>query len=115
MADELLSLPLPADYAPLLMSTEQQKQRTQQALLPLLFWQGLDAALFSWRMGERTMSAVRIPIYPAKFAILAGVAVLMTQLLVDLVAGAQQALRGPAHGRPGAGGAPPAPERGVSV
>ena len=80
----------------------------------LLFWQGLDAALFSWRMGERTMSAVRIPIYPAKFAILAGVAVLMAQLLVDLVAGARQAVGGPAADRAGAGGAPPAPDTGVS-
>ena len=32
----LLSLPLPADYAPLTMSPEQQKQRTLQALLTIL-------------------------------------------------------------------------------
>ena len=59
----------------------------------LLFWQGLEAALFSWRIGERTMSAVRIPIYPAKFAVLAGVGVLMVQLLIDVVASARRAFR----------------------
>jgi class 3 adenylate cyclase/predicted ATPase len=32
----LLSLPLPAEYAPLMMSPEQQKQRTLQALLTIL-------------------------------------------------------------------------------
>ena len=85
------------------------------AFFALLFWQGLDAALFSWRMGERTMSAVRIPIYPAKFAILVGAAVLMAQLLVDLVAGARQAFGGPVTDRAGAGGAPPAPDTGLSV
>jgi predicted ATPase len=32
----LLSLPLPADYVPLLLSPEQQRQRTLQALLTIL-------------------------------------------------------------------------------
>ena len=62
------------------------------AFFALLAWQGLDAAAFSWRTAEATMSAVRIPIYPAKFAIVLGVAVAMLQLAVDLVDSAATAL-----------------------
>lgn len=65
----------------------------------VLFWQGLEAATFSWRIGERTLSVVRIPIYPAKFAILAGVGVLMMQLLVHLAERTRDALsRAPREG-----------------
>jgi TRAP-type C4-dicarboxylate transport system permease small subunit len=59
----------------------------------LLVWQGLDAAAFSWRTAEATMSAVRIPIYPAKIAIVLGVAVAMLALALDLVDGVREACR----------------------
>lgn len=55
------------------------------AFFGLVFWQGLEAAAFSWRIKESTMSFVRIPIYPAKFAILVGAGLMMLQLVVDLV------------------------------
>ncbi len=58
----------------------------------LLFWQGFTAAMFSWAIQESTLSVVRIPIYPAKFSILAGVAVMMAQLLIDLVDSLRAAL-----------------------
>jgi TRAP-type C4-dicarboxylate transport system permease small subunit len=58
----------------------------------LLLWQSLDAAAASWGMRESTLSVVRIPIYPAKLAIVLGVAVAMLQLLVDFVASARAAL-----------------------
>jgi TRAP-type mannitol/chloroaromatic compound transport system permease small subunit len=63
------------------------------AFFGLLFWQGLEAATFSWRIRESTMSAVRIPIYPAKFAILLGAAISMLQLVVDIVESARAAVR----------------------
>lgn len=59
----------------------------------LLFWQAIHAATFSWRVGERTMSVVRLPIYPAKFAILVGVGIVMAQLLIDLYESVRDALR----------------------
>lgn len=58
----------------------------------LLLWQSLHAAVASWRMAESTLSVVRIPIYPAKLAIVLGVAVSMLQLLADLGASVRAAL-----------------------
>jgi len=58
----------------------------------LIFWQGYQAAMFSWQIKERTLSVVRIPIYPAKFSILVGVAVMSAQLLIDLVESLRAAL-----------------------
>lgn len=62
----------------------------------LLFWQGIDVATSSWRVRESTLSLVRLPIYPGKFAILAGVGILMAQLLIDLFQSVREALsKGP--------------------
>ena len=61
------------------------------AFFGLVFWQALEAAAFSWRVKESTMSLVRIPIYPAKFAILVGAGLMMLQLVLDLVEGARTA------------------------
>ena len=58
----------------------------------LVFWQGIEAFSFSWRVKESTMSVVRIPIYPAKFAILLGAALTMLQLLVDLIESTRAAI-----------------------
>jgi len=58
----------------------------------LVFWQGLDAFSFSWRVKESTMSLVRIPIYPAKFAILLGAALTILQLVVDLIESTRAAI-----------------------
>jgi len=63
------------------------------AFFGLVFWQGVGVAEFSWRIKESTMSVVRIPIYPAKFAILLGAGMTMLQLLVDLVASTRAAFR----------------------
>jgi TRAP-type C4-dicarboxylate transport system permease small subunit len=67
------------------------------AFFGLVFWQALDAAAFSWRVKESTMSLVRIPIYPAKFAILVGAGLMMLQLVIDLVEGARAAARSAAR------------------
>ena len=63
------------------------------AFFGLVVWQGLGVAEFSWRIRESTMSVVRIPIYPAKIAILVGAALTMLQLLVDFVGSARLAFR----------------------
>jgi TRAP-type mannitol/chloroaromatic compound transport system permease small subunit len=55
------------------------------AFFGLVFWQGIEAATFSWRINESTMSFVRIPIYPAKFSILVGAGLMILQLVVDMV------------------------------
>jgi hypothetical protein len=46
-------------------------------------------------MAERTLSVLRVPIYPAKFAIVVGVAVTSGQLVVYLVRSARAASRRP--------------------
>lgn len=63
------------------------------AFFGLVFWQGVEVAAFSWRINESTMSVVRIPIYPAKTAILLGAGMTMLQLLVDVVESTRAALR----------------------
>jgi TRAP-type C4-dicarboxylate transport system permease small subunit len=65
------------------------------AFFVLVFWQALEAASTSWRIKESTMSVVRIPIYPAKFAILLGAGLTLLQLLVDLVDSARAAMHSP--------------------
>ena len=62
------------------------------AFFGLVFWQGLEAAAFSWRVKESTMSLVRIPIYPAKFAILVGAGLMLLQLVLDAVEGTRAAV-----------------------
>lgn len=51
----------------------------------LLIWQGFNEAMFSYAISESTSGLVRFPLYPARFALVLGAALLVLQLLVDLV------------------------------
>jgi TRAP-type C4-dicarboxylate transport system permease small subunit len=51
----------------------------------LIAWQGYGELLYSWEIKESTMGSVRFPLYPARFLLLVGVALLMLRLAVDIV------------------------------
>lgn len=50
----------------------------------LLVWQGWNEALYSWQINEATFGLVRFPLYPARFLLVAGTALMLVQLLLDL-------------------------------
>jgi len=51
----------------------------------LVAWQGYVELLYSWEIKESTMGSVRFPLYPARSLLLLGVALLILQLVVDIV------------------------------
>ena len=51
----------------------------------LVAWQGFGELLYSWEMKEATMGSVRFPLYPARFLLLLGVALLLLRLAIDIV------------------------------
>lgn len=51
----------------------------------LLLWQAILESQFSWQIGEATVGLVRFPLYPARWILAAGTALMMAQLLLDLV------------------------------
>ena len=51
----------------------------------LIAWQGVGELLYSWEMKEATMGSVRFPLYPARFFLLLGVALLLLRLAIDIV------------------------------
>jgi TRAP-type C4-dicarboxylate transport system permease small subunit len=50
----------------------------------LVAWQGVGELLYSWEMKEATMGSVRFPLYPARFFLLLGVALLLLRLAIDI-------------------------------
>jgi TRAP-type C4-dicarboxylate transport system permease small subunit len=50
----------------------------------LLIWQGWNEALYSWQIDEATFGLIRFPLYPARFLLVAGTALMMAQLFIDL-------------------------------
>ena len=52
----------------------------------LLLWQAVHEALYSLQIGEATVGLIRFPLYPARFVLAAGTALLVLRLLLDLVA-----------------------------
>ena len=50
----------------------------------LVAWQGFGELLYSWEMKEATMGSVRFPLYPARFLLLLGVALLLLRLAIDI-------------------------------
>lgn len=50
----------------------------------LLLWQATSYAVYSWQIGESTAGLIRFPVYPARFAIVIGVGLLVIQLLIDV-------------------------------
>ena len=66
----------------------------------LLAWQGWHEFLYSWEIREATMGSVRFPLYPARCLLFIGTALLLLQLVLDLIVDL---------GRWWRGEAPPAP------
>ncbi|MBT5110152.1 MAG: TRAP transporter small permease [Rhodospirillaceae bacterium] len=61
----------------------------------LLLWQAVNEAMFSWSIGEAADGLIQFPLYPARFILAAGTALLILQLVLDLVLDIQR-LRGKA-------------------
>lgn len=62
----------------------------------LVAWQGLSELLYSWELKEATMGTVRFPLYPARFFLLLGVALLLVRLALDIAADIGRLRRGEA-------------------
>ena len=50
----------------------------------LVAWQGLSELAYSWELKEATMGTVRFPLYPARFFLLLGVALLLVRLALEI-------------------------------
>lgn len=77
----------------------------------LLLWQAWGEALYSLQIREATVGLIRFPLYPARFVLAAGTALLVLRLILDLVAdvprivtGASPEITGPSLPNPGADG-----------
>lgn len=51
----------------------------------LMIWQAWNEAMYSWQIKEATFGLIRFPLYPARFLLVAGTALMLVQLLLDLV------------------------------
>ncbi len=60
----------------------------------LLLWQATHEALFSIKIDEATFGLVRMPLWPARIVLAAGTALLILQLLLDLVADLDRLVKG---------------------
>jgi TRAP-type C4-dicarboxylate transport system permease small subunit len=56
----------------------------------LLIWQATNELLFSWEIGEATLGIVRIPLWPTRLILALGTALLLIQLVIDLIAALQR-------------------------
>ena len=60
----------------------------------LLLWQATNEALFSIKIDEATFGLVRMPLWPARIVLAAGTALLILQLLLDLVVDLDRLIKG---------------------
>ena len=60
----------------------------------LLLWQATNEALFSIKIDEATFGLVRMPLWPARIVLAAGTALLILQLLLDLIADLDRLVKG---------------------
>ena len=60
----------------------------------LLCWQSIGELTYSWEMREATMGAIRVPLYPARFLLTVGAALLIAQLALDVIADLGRMWRG---------------------
>lgn len=60
----------------------------------LLAWLGVHELLYSWEIREATMGAIRFPLYPARFMLAFGTALLVCQLALDMASDLRRAWRG---------------------
>ncbi|MDA0983748.1 MAG: TRAP transporter small permease [Proteobacteria bacterium] len=51
----------------------------------LVCWQGIGELRYSWELREATMGAIRFPLYPARFLLVAGTLLLILQLVLDMM------------------------------
>jgi len=51
----------------------------------LLCWQGIGELRYSWEIREATMGTIRFPLYPARFLLVVGTALLIVQLALDVI------------------------------
>ena len=72
----------------------------------LLGWQAIDQAIYSWEINEATLGTIRFPLYPARFLLFIGTALLIVQLTRDVIADLGRMWRGEPPP------APPGPTRG---
>ena len=63
----------------------------------LLFWQASFEAMFSWGIDESTFGLIRLPLWPARFILAGGTALLIIQLFYDLVIDVRKVLSGGVH------------------
>jgi TRAP-type mannitol/chloroaromatic compound transport system permease small subunit len=71
----------------------------------LLAWQGIGELRYSWEIREATMGTIRFPLYPARFLLVLGTALLLLRLALDIVADLGRLRRGEPPPAP-AGNAP---------
>ena len=64
------------------------------AFFALLAWEGYGEALYSWEIRESTLGYVRFPLYPARWLLLLGTALLLLQLALDVVSDLARMWRG---------------------
>lgn len=55
------------------------------AFFSLVLWQGWLEALYSLQIGEATTGLIRFPLWPARFTLVAGCALMILQLLLHMV------------------------------
>ena len=60
----------------------------------LLLWQASFEAIFSFGIDESTFGLIRIPLWPARFILVGGTALLIVQLLFDLIIDLKKVLSG---------------------
>jgi TRAP-type C4-dicarboxylate transport system permease small subunit len=56
------------------------------AFFGLLLWQAVNEARYSLQIGEATVGLIRFPLYPARFVLAAGTALLVMRLILDVIA-----------------------------
>ena len=66
------------------------------AFFVLLGWQSMGELAYSWEIRESTMGTIRFPLYPARFLLTAGTALLIAQLALDVIADVGRMWRGEA-------------------
>ena len=60
----------------------------------LLAWQGYGEATYSWGIGEATFGSIRFPLYPARWLLFLGAALLLAQLVLDVISDLGRMWRG---------------------
>jgi len=59
-----------------------------------LAWQGVQEAIYSLQISEATMGTIRFPLFPARALLVAGTALLLLQLVIDVLIDIGRVIRG---------------------